>query len=58
MNNKEYMDKRDRIASSEASPEVKAEAIDKLNSQYKGSYFKAMQVINDSAPEPLKPGER
>ena len=54
MTPKEYSKKYDAIASSEASATVKAAALAKLNDQYKGIYFKAMQVINDSAPEPIK----
>ena len=58
MTTEEYSKRYHAIASSEADPSVKAEALAKLNDQYKGIYFKAMQVINDSAPEPVKPGER
>jgi len=50
----EYSQKYAAIASSEASATVKAESLDKLNMQYKGIYFKAMQVINNSAPDPIK----
>jgi len=54
MTPQEYSKKYDAIASSEADATVKAEALAKLNDQYKGIYFKAMQVINDSAPDPIK----
>ena len=51
MNNKEYNDKRDRIASSEAHPDIKAEALAKLTEAYVGSKMKAMALIVESAPE-------
>lgn len=54
MNNKEYMRKRELISVSEASPDVKTEALAKLTEQYVGSQMKAMQLIIDSAPEPIK----
>jgi hypothetical protein len=51
MTPKEYSKKYDAIATSEAPATVKAEALARLNEQYKGVYFKAMQVIIDSAPD-------
>jgi hypothetical protein len=54
MTTAEYSKRYADIASSEAGPTVKAEALAKLDMQYKGIYFKAMQVIKDSAPEPVK----
>jgi hypothetical protein len=54
MTTAEYSKRYTDIAASEADPTVKAEALAKLDMQYKGIYFKAMQVINDSAPDPIK----
>ena len=51
MDNKEYNRKRDLIAASEASPEVKAEAMAKLTEQYVGIQMKAMALIVESAPD-------
>jgi hypothetical protein len=54
MTTAEYSKRYADIAASEADPTVKAEALAKLDMQYKGIYFKAMRVINDSAPDPIK----
>jgi hypothetical protein len=51
MDNKEYNRKRDLIAASEASPEIKAEAMAKLTEQYVGIQMKAMKLIVESAPD-------
>jgi hypothetical protein len=51
MDTKEYSKKYDAIASSAAEPSVKAEALAKLNEQYYGAPRRALQLINESAPE-------
>lgn len=51
MDNKEYNHRRDLIAISEASPDVKAEAMAKLTEQYVGIQMKAMKLIIESAPD-------
>lgn len=51
MTNKEYNRKRELIASSEAHPDIKAEAMAKLTEQYVGIKMKAMAVIIEAQPE-------
>jgi len=54
MDNTEYVHKRDLIASSEASPEIKEKAMAELTEQYVGIQMRAMQLIVDSAPDQIK----
>lgn len=54
MDNKEYNRRRDLIASSEASADVKAEAMAKLTEQYVGIKMKAMALINEMAADPIQ----
>jgi hypothetical protein len=54
MDNKEYNHKRDLIASSEAPADVKAAAMAKLTEAYIGIKMKAMALINECAPDPIK----
>jgi len=54
MDNTEYIRKRDLIASSEADVDVKAKAMAELTEQYVGIQMRAMKVILDSAPDPIK----
>ena len=51
MDQTEYNRKRDLIASSEASPDIKADAMAKLTELYVGAQMKAMQLIVESAPD-------
>lgn len=57
MDTKEYSKKYDAISVSEAPPEVKAEALAKLNEQYYGAPRRAIQLMQESAPDHIKPGE-
>jgi len=52
MDKKEYNRKRDLIASSEASPDVKAEAMFLLEEQYIGIKMKALALIRECASDP------
>ena len=54
MDNTEYVRKRDLIASSEADIEIKAKAMAELTEQYVGIQMRAMKLIIDSAPDPVK----
>lgn len=57
MTSKDYSRKFDAIASSSAEPSVKAEALAKLNEQYYGAPRRAIALIQESASDPIKPGE-
>lgn len=54
MDNKEYNRRRDLIAISEASPDVKAEAMARLTEEYVGVQMRVMKLIVESAPDPIK----
>ena len=51
MDYKQYKEKITAYMSSEASPEIKAEAIKKLKDEYYGVKARAMKLINDSSPD-------
>jgi len=54
MDSSEYVHKRDLIASSEASPEIKEKAMAELTFQYVGIQARALELIINSAPDPIK----
>lgn len=54
MTTKEYSTKYDAISVSDASPEIKAEALAKLNDQYYGAPRRAIALMQESAPEPIE----
>ena len=54
MNQTEYNHRRDLIAISDASPDIKAEAMAKLTELYVGVQMKALRQIEESAPDPIK----
>lgn len=54
MTTSEYSKKFDAISVSDADPSIKAEALAKLNDQYYGAPRRAINLMQESAPEPIK----
>lgn len=57
MTTAEYSKKYEAISVSDADTTVKAEALAKLNDQYYGAPRRAIQLMQESAPDPIKPGD-
>ena len=57
MTTSEYSKKYEAISVSDADPSVKAEASAKLNEQYYGAPRRAIALMQESAPDPIKAGE-
>ena len=54
MTQKEYEQKLEAYRLSDADPSIKAAAIQKLHDDFFGARARALKIITESAPEPIK----